>query len=136
MQRTHNYSSSLAPCKVGASEVPQFVSRIFTDILGRQFRLTFLVTIVDGEMKGRLVSAEPISVHKPLQIISSQTSDYQPLCLPILYSQSKPNTEYIPDFIPVISPYFSLDFLINSQPTRAPSYAPRKFGASEGQALL
>ncbi len=96
----------------------QFVSRIFTDVNGRQFRLNFFVTIVDGEIRGHLISAQPISSSAPL--LTGEVSGGS-ICLPIVCDNKKPDTVYIPDFVPVVSPYFSLEFLINSQPTRAPS---------------
>lgn len=98
---------------------PQFLSRVFTDPTGRQFRLTFLVALVNGELKGRLVSAEPLSQNTSYHSISCGTTDN--ICLPIICSSKTPSTPYIPSFAPVVSPYFSLEFLINSQPTRAPA---------------
>lgn len=102
----------------------QFLSRIFTDATGRQFRLTFLVTVVNGELKGRLVSAQPVSVNQTssLQLTGHVCNSSDAFCLPITFSDKKPATVYSPSFAPVVSPYFSLEFLINSQPTRAPSY--------------
>lgn len=96
----------------------QFVSRIFTDANGRQFRLNFFVTIVNGEIRGHLISAQPISSATPL--LTGEVSGGS-LCLPIFCDNKKPATIYLPSFVPVVSPYFSLEFLINSQPTRAPS---------------
>ncbi|MFA6554159.1 MAG: hypothetical protein WCS89_01495 [Candidatus Paceibacterota bacterium] len=106
----------------------QFLSRIFTDAVGRQFRLTFLVAVVNGELKGRLVSAQPVSANTNnqtpitnLQLTGSVCDSSNAFCLPIVFSNKKPATVYAPYFAPVVSPYFSLEFLINSQPTRAPS---------------
>jgi hypothetical protein len=96
----------------------QFVSRIFTDINGRQFCLNFFVTVVNGEVRGHLISAQPISSSTVL--LTGKVSDGS-ICLPIVCDNKKPATVYAPDFVPVVSPYFSLEFLINSQPTRAPS---------------
>ncbi len=92
---------------------PHFVEQIFTDQTGRQFRLVFLVSLVEGKLKGQLVSAQPIS-HK---VKSAAT----PIFLPISCAVKKTVTEYIASFAPVISPYNNLEFLIHSQPTRAPS---------------
>jgi hypothetical protein len=101
---------------------PQFLSRVFTDCSGRQFRLTFFVAVVDGEVRGRLVSAEPISAS--IARLTGDASDGSVLCLPITCDSKKPATEYIPAFAPIVSPFFSsLEFLIHSQPTRAPSFA-------------
>lgn len=99
---------------------PQFLSRVFTDASGRQFRLTFLVAVVNGELKGRLVSAEPVS---PTARLTGDVSD-PTLCLPISCAQEEKSTEYVPAYAPVVSPFFSqFEFLIHSQPTRAPSFA-------------
>ncbi len=99
-----------------SSSQPRFIRKNFTDASGRQFRLTFLVALVDGEMKGRLVSAEPIAFAQ----LDGEVSDGS-FYLPIAIPQNEASTEYVPAFTPVASPYFSLDFLIHSQPTRAPS---------------
>lgn len=102
----------------------QFLSRIFTDASGRQFRLTFFVTIVDGEARGHLVSAQPISTSSYLRLsgrCASSNPKGQIFCLPIACPKKEIETSYIPAYAPVVSPYFSLEFLINSQPTRAPS---------------
>lgn len=104
---------------------PRFLSRIFTDASGRRFRLTFLVAVVNGELKGRLVSAEPLSssaFFDNLQLAGNTASVDRHFCLPIFCTENKPDTRYIPALAPVVSPYFSLEFLINSQPTRAPAY--------------
>lgn len=98
---------------------PQFISRVFTDTSGRQFRLTFLVTLVNGEVRGQLVSAHQIS--PVVARLSGEVSTGSILCLPIFCGGADPQTAYVPAFAPVASPYFSLEFLINSQPTRAPS---------------
>lgn len=91
---------------------PHFIERVFTDQAGRQFRLVFLVTFVDGQLKGRLVSAEPISS-------KARTSGCVP-CLPVACPTVKANTQYIAPVVPTVSPYTEL-FFLTSQPTRAPS---------------
>ena len=103
---------------------PQFLSRIFTDAAGRQFRLTFLVAVVDGELKGHLVSAEPISATASVdrQLTGAVADVSSIFCLPIACPKQELSTEYVPAFALVVSPYFSaFEFLIHSQPTRAPS---------------
>jgi hypothetical protein len=103
----------------------QFISRIFSDATGRQFRLTFLVAIVNGEVRGHLISAEPVSKAGS----QSSIANYQltgavsdgSFCLPIICNNKKPATTYVSSLKPIATPYFSLEFLINSQPTRAPS---------------
>ena len=99
--------------------VPQLIERIFTDQHGRQFRMVFMVAVVDGELKGKLVSVQPISAasHKLNGAVSSGT-----ICLPISCSVKKAETIYVADFAPVVSPYVSLESLMTSQPTRAPSF--------------
>lgn len=101
----------------------QFMSRIFTDVNGRQFRLTFLVAVVNGELRGHLISAEPLPSSSPIEISLGSVSCAvnEPFCLPISLAVKQPATEYVASFAPVASPYYSLEFLINSQPTRAPS---------------
>ncbi len=96
----------------------KFISKIFTDCSGRQFRLTFLVAVVNGELKGRLVSAEPLA--QTANVLTGSVSDGA-FCLPITFSNKKPATEYVSDFAPVVSPYIELYFF-TSQPTRAPSH--------------
>ncbi len=104
---------------VPSQEAPQLVEKIFTDQFGRQFRMVFLVTVIDGELKGRLVSAEQLSANSPrLQGTTSEASEI--LSLPIFEMQKEVVTEYVPAFTPVVSPYTEL-FFFTSQPTRAPS---------------
>jgi len=107
----------------------QFLSRIFTDANGRQFRLTFFVSVVNGELKGQLVSAQPVSVSRSVSDVTRQLTgsvsgnsgaDASVFCLPIVCSEKKPATEYIPAYVPIVSPYTELYFF-TSQPTRAPS---------------
>jgi hypothetical protein len=93
---------------------PQFLSRVFTDQKGRQFRMTFLVAVVGGELKGRLVSVEPIAN-------SLRGTSEGVICLPITCNSEKPDTEFVSPYIPVVSPYTEL-FFFTSQPTRAPSF--------------
>ena len=100
---------------------PQFISRIFTDLSGRQFRMLFLVVVVDGDFKGRLISVEPLPATARLVGEVSDGSVNSEFCLPITYTSKEPATEYVHSFAEVVSPYFSIDFLITSQPTRAPS---------------
>ena len=105
----------LAPSHNQTLQNGHLVSRIFTDAAGRSFRLTFFVSIVDGEAKGRLVSAQEIG-----QKVSTSK---QVFCLPFSAPKVVASTPYVSTFSSSVSPYFSLDFLINSQPTRAPARA-------------
>ena len=93
----------------------QFVEKIATDRFGQQFKLTFLVAIVDGQLKGRLVSAQPLS--------QGATSAFQgaTLQLPVICPKNETITEYAPAYAPIVSPYNEL-FFFTSQPTRAPSF--------------
>lgn len=95
---------------------PQLVSRIFTDTDGRTFRLTFLVAIVAGELKGRLVSVQALSASSCLrgEVCPSV------FCLPVSCSENKSHAEFIPAYALIVSPYTELYFF-TSQPTRAPS---------------
>jgi hypothetical protein len=106
---------------VPASEVlnssGHLITRIFVDASGRSFRLTFFVVSIDGQLKARLVSAQPISEHDHSIVGETAASFYLPVVCPTPVAE----TPYIYPYAPRISPYFSLDFLINSQPTRAPS---------------
>lgn len=96
---------------------PQFISRLFSDVSGRQFRLNFFVAVVDGEVRGHLLSVEPIS--STVKLLAGEVADAF-ICLPIVCSDAQPVTAYVSPFIPVVSPYTELYFF-TSQPTRAPS---------------
>jgi len=96
---------------------PQFIEQIFTDQTGHQFRLVFLVSNVEGKLKGQLISAQPLSTKARVQGSFEQSS----LLLPIVCPQNKTVTEYISSFAPIVSPYNEL-FFFTSQPTRAPSH--------------
>ena len=94
------------------------MSRVFTDVSGRRFRLTFFVTSINGELKGRLVSVEPLAV-SALQLTGA-VSDGS-LCLPVICSDGRVSTQYVSPFTSVVSPFWELYFL-TSQPTRAPAH--------------
>lgn len=102
---------------------PQFIEKIFTDQLGQQFRLVFLVTNVDGEMKGRLVSAELVSKKAGLLngVENFNISYEAPVCLPIICEKVEADTTYISSCKKILSPFNELFFFM-SQPTRAPSH--------------
>ena len=112
-------------CMLSEYGCPQFLSRVFTDVSGRRFRLTFFAAVVDGEVRGRLVSAEPVSASVArLNGTANDASSGPIFFLPIAASAEKPATEYVSPFAPKVSPYFSaFELLIHSQPTRAPSFA-------------
>jgi hypothetical protein len=104
-----------------ASSAPQLLERIFTDQFGRCFRMVFMVAVVDGELKGKLVSVQPISEAASLKLKGTCVSSGT-ICLPTDISNKSVETEYVPSFVPVVSPYVSLEYLMTSQPTRAPSF--------------
>jgi len=89
---------------------PQFIERILSDSFGRQFRVVFAVSYLNGEVRGRIVSATEVKA------LATRA-----LCLPCAkMDEEATDTAYTIHH--VASPYFSLEFLINSQPTRAPSH--------------
>lgn len=98
---------------------PHFIEQVFTDQTGRQFRLVFLVSSVEGKLKGQLVSVRPMEARPRRSVLGGETSVF---CLPIICRQNKTVTKYISSFAPIVSPFSTIEFLINSQPTRAPSH--------------
>jgi len=99
----------------------QFVEKILTDRYGRQFRCLFLVALVDGEVKGRLISTQEIfGTVRLFQIRNSRTVPGRCL-LPIFHTPKKIFTEHI--WLPIVSYFAPKDFsFVMSQPTRAPSF--------------
>jgi len=90
---------------------PQFIERVITSPTGERFIVVFQVTYLDGKATARVVSARLID----------ETVDAEVLCLPCVNNIIESDTEYVPSFTPVVSPFTSLLFF-TSQPTRAPSY--------------
>jgi hypothetical protein len=71
----------------------------------------FTIVQVDGKFQAHIISATPI-----------QTSQAEkPICLPCIKDSKIIVEDLTPFFISTISPYFSLDFILTSQPTRAPA---------------
>lgn len=95
----------------------QMISRIFTDQLGQVFRLTFFVVMVNGELKGRLVSAQPIKANSQEFL---QQDSHSILLLPVSCPKNITVTPFISSYTPFVSPFNEL-FFFTSQPTRAPS---------------
>jgi len=97
----------------------QFIEKILTDSFGRQYRVLFAVSFVDGEIRGRVVSATPLPIVNRLtgHSYTGSTCVY----LPAANSNNKIFAEYRHAFIPIVSPYIELYFF-TSQPTRAPSH--------------
>jgi hypothetical protein len=89
----------------------RIISRIFTAHDGTKYRMTFAVALVGGELKGKLLSVEPLAAEFGTQRVP---------CLSATCENKEVITEYVPAFAPVVSPYASLLFFI-SQPIRAPS---------------
>lgn len=107
----------------------QFITRDYTDATGQQFRLTFFVTMVDGEVRGRLVSAQPTGKSYEIGAMRLEGScSGSAFCLPSASHKLLPHTSYLLSPALLVSPYTELFFFM-SQPTRAPSYAE----ASEGK---
>ncbi|MCL5781750.1 MAG: hypothetical protein M1459_00055 [Patescibacteria group bacterium] len=94
----------------------QYVTRIISDSYGRNFKVIFAIVENNGQLKGRIVSVEPILS------LNGKTAT----CGSLLLCGATPS-QYIEDKtaskISFVSPYYSLEFLINSQPIRAPSIA-------------
>ena len=102
-----------------AVDSPKVVTRLARDKAGRQFILTFRVYMVQGEIKAELIKAEPLASTKPKQI-SGRVSQCSIFAISGCARRAQPNSAsvYGTNFV---SPYFSLEYLLNSQPTRAPS---------------
>lgn len=83
----------------------KFITKILTSASGEQFRVVFLVAIVDGQLKAQVVSAERVSI----------------ACLPEFKIKSPATFIYKSASNPVVSLFNPL-FFFNSQPTRAPAY--------------
>lgn len=98
----------------------RFIEKTLTDCQGRQFRALFLVSLVNGEVKGRLVSLKLIS--PKVLAIEGSVSDGS-ICLPSWTAEASIETPYFVHTAPRKSPYFNIDLILTSQPTRAPSRA-------------
>ena len=95
----------------------QFLEKLYTSPTGEQFKVLFLVHLVNGELKGRVVSIKPVP--NAVQALKGECSVK---CLPCLNKSKRIDGSVISIYASVVAPYFSLEFLINSQPTRAPAY--------------
>ena len=113
----------------------KFVERIITSQTGECYRVVFVVSLVNGEVKAKVISAELISAPTlKLAPVYSNTSgdsgasnssdfsnvDLGVLCLPCDSSLISSFATFISSFAPKVSPFTSLLFF-TSQPTRAPS---------------
>ncbi len=98
---------------------PQFIEKILTDSFGRQYRVLFAVSFIDGEIRGRVVSATQIE--RSLKLVAGSQENRTNFCLPCAKSsQLLPSSSKLPAASSIVSPYIELYFF-NSQPTRAPS---------------
>ena len=101
----------------------KFVTKVLTSHTGEQFRVVFLVSLVNGEVRAQVVSAESIGGHKNeatalIDLGEVQKTAFQ--CLPISCSQATVEAGLSYGFVSQVSPFTSLLFFM-SQPTRAPS---------------
>lgn len=96
----------------------QFVEKTLTDTSGRQFKVLFLVSLVNGEVVARPVSMKLIS--SDILALAGFQSDAR-ACLACFSAARVEETPYVSPWAPVVSPYINLDAIITSQPTRAPS---------------
>ena len=103
----------------------RFLEKVLTDRNGRQYRVLFLVSLVNGEVRGQIVSAQPVfeeakSIRLPGRTASAPS--FVKLCLPAVKSAAKVTESRMSSWSRVASPYYSsLEFFM-SQPTRAPSF--------------
>src|ERR1035437_4158582 len=101
----------------------RFIEKVLTDRNGQQFRVLFLVSLVDGEVRGQIISAQPIfeavkAVGLPGRVYKG--SPCTKLCLPCTKAATKIIESKVKSWSRVASPYYSsLEFFM-SQPTRAP----------------
>ena len=91
----------------------KFIEKILADRYGRQFRCLFLVAVVAGEVKGKLVSVLPLKV-------TSYKLQVTKFFLP---NTNKAAKIFPLEFLlPIINLFILKDFsFVVSQPTRAPS---------------
>lgn len=99
----------------------QFVEKVLTDKHGRQFRCLFLVALVSGKIKAKLVAIEPVVKVEPSQSCEGSTfTNYKRCLLPVFHIPKKIFTERV--WSPIASPFIPKDFsFVMSQMIRAPS---------------
>jgi hypothetical protein len=103
----------------------KLIEKFYTRADGKTIRVLFLVALVGGELKAKLISAELADNYASEK---SSCSDYFTdftrqsgiSFLPVECKKSINHFQYIPSYSGIISPYNQLTFFI-SQPTRAPS---------------
>ena len=82
---------------------------------GSLARIRFEVIDVDGNLRARVISVEPI-----YELETSQKNPAASLCLAGFTGETESEPLIIPGYQPIVSPFSEL-FFFNSQPTRAPS---------------
>jgi hypothetical protein len=103
----------------------RFIEKVLTDRAGRQFRVLFLVSLINGEVRGQIISAQPIfegvrAVSLPGRVV--KMTSWTRLCLSCTKAAAKIIESKVKSWSRVASPYYSsLEFFM-SQPTRAPSF--------------
>lgn len=96
----------------------KFIRKTLTSATGETFSVLFLVTLVSGEVKAQIVSAEQIST---IPRLTGEVNENSSHFLPVCCKEVEHDTAYIPATVAEVSPYIEL-FFFNSQPTRAPAY--------------
>ena len=102
----------------------RFIEKVLTDRNGQQFRVLFLVSLVNGEVRGQIVSAQPIfeTAKTPGFPGRVQGCISGKSLFAVHKSRRKNHQSKVRTWSRVASPYYSsLEFFM-SQPTRAPSF--------------
>ena len=103
-------------CFAEATQDKQFIEKILTDSFGRQYRVVFAVSFVDGEVRGRVISATLIETAPQLKGDSINKAAF---CLPSASSD-------------ILSP-FSLLHNDNAPPSRTWIVARRAVGEDDSR---
>ncbi|OHA19798.1 MAG: hypothetical protein A2836_02610 [Candidatus Taylorbacteria bacterium RIFCSPHIGHO2_01_FULL_45_63] len=90
----------------------QFVTKILASKTGEKFRVVFIVTLVQGEVQARMISAEP------LEVDSSRKKEIKALGGEV---KSVVKESEVTPTLKTPSPFFNNFLFFTSQPTRAPS---------------
>ena len=98
-----------------------FVERVVADACGRRFKALFFVALVDGEVRARLVSIQPV-VGPDAPALPGSVSDGI-LCLAAATEERSVETPYSFLLSPYSFPVFDLESFLSTQPTRAPAFA-------------
>ena len=95
-------------------QINSIFERIIRDKNGVLVRVRFAVVQIDGKFQPQIISATPI-------VVTQAEKAEKPICLPCIKKQQVIAEDYTPTFVSRTSPYFSLDFILTSQPTSAPA---------------